>query len=201
MSLLQVARMGNPVLRKVAVPVEPAEIPTPAFQTFCDDLYETMLEEDGLGLAAPQVHRSQRVVVFQLAEEEEPMFLINPKITPISEARVFGYEGCLSVPELRGRVERWVDIRVDALDREGKWFAFEAHGWAARVVQHECDHLDGVLYVDRAQVGSLAFLKEYRRYGPPIRGEEDGDDLDDDEEDDGEDEEADDEADLEDDDE
>jgi len=176
MSLLQVARMGNPVLRQVAAHVEAAEIRTRAFQAFCDDLYDTMLEEDGLGLAAPQVHRSQRVVVFQLQGEEDPMFLINPVIVPLSETRAWGYEGCLSVPELRGRVERWVDIRVDALDRKGKPFAFEAHGWAARVVQHECDHLDGVLYVDRAQVGSLAFLKEYRRYGPPIKGPEAEDD-------------------------
>ena len=168
MAILQVARMGNPVLRRVADEVTPAQLATAEFQSFLDDLYESMLDQDGIGLAAPQVHTSQRVVVFQLDADEEPMFLINPVIRPASDARAWGYEGCLSVPELRGRVERWVDIRVDALDRDGKPFAFEAHGWAARVVQHECDHLDGVLYVDRAQVGSLAFLKEYRRYGPPV---------------------------------
>ncbi len=178
MAILQVARMGHPVLRIVAEPVSPAELASDAFQRFCDDLYESMLDQDGLGLAAPQVHVSLRVAVFQLDRDEDPMFLINPVITPITEERAFGYEGCLSVPELRGRVERWLDIRVTAFDRDGEPFAFEAHDWAARVVQHECDHLDGVLYVDRAQVGSLAFLKEFRRYGPPIGGDEDEDEDD-----------------------
>lgn len=173
MAILKVARMGNPVLRLVAEPVGPAVLASDEFQSFLDDLYESMLDQEGVGLAAPQVHRSQRVVVFQLDSDEEPMFLINPVIQPTSEARAWGYEGCLSIPELRGRVERWADIRVDALDRDGQPFAFEAHGWAARVVQHECDHLDGVLYIDRAQVGSLAFLKEFRRYGPPIGAEPD----------------------------
>lgn len=172
MAILQVARMGNPVLRRVADEVSAETLASHEFQSFLDDLYDSMLDQDGVGLAAPQVHRSQRVVVFQLDSDEEPMFLINPVITPQSDARTWGYEGCLSIPDLRGRVERWVDIRVDALDREGRPFAFMAHGWAARVVQHECDHLDGVLYIDRAQTGSLAFLKEYRRFGPPIGGDE-----------------------------
>lgn len=183
MAILQVARMGNPILRIVAEPVAAADIPNPDFQRFCDDLYESMLDQDGIGLAAPQVYRSQRVVVLQIDREQEPMFLINPTITPIGADKAFGYEGCLSVPEMRGRVERWLDIRVVALGRSGEQAVFEAHGWAARVVQHECDHLDGVLYVDRAEVGSLAFLKEFRRYGPPIGGEEDEDDLEDDLED------------------
>ena len=187
MAILQVARMGNPVLRIVAEPVSAADILTDDFQRFCDDLYESMLDQEGIGLAAPQVYRSQRVVVFQIDREEEPMFLINPTITPLGADKAFGYEGCLSVPEMRGRVERWLDIRVTGLDRSGETTAFEAHGWAARVVQHECDHLDGVLYVDRAEVGSLAFVKEFRRYGPPIGGDEDEeDDLDDDDLDDDE---------------
>lgn len=168
MAILQVARMGNPILRQVAEPVSPERIADPDFQRFCDDLYESMLEHDGLGLAAPQVFCSERVVVIQLDSDEEPMFLVNPEIHPIGEELAEGYEGCLSVPELRGLVSRPNAVRVSALDRHGKSFRFEAHGWAARVVQHECDHLDGVLYVDRAEPRSLAFLKEYRRYGPPI---------------------------------
>ncbi|MSQ01499.1 MAG: peptide deformylase [Myxococcales bacterium] len=182
MAILQVARMGNPVLRQITAAVAPDELACDDFQAFLDDLYESMLEEDGVGLAAPQVHRSQRVVVIQLDPDEEPIFLINPVVRPITEAQTWGYEGCLSVPELRGRVLRWVDVRVDALDRDGQPLVFEAHNWAARVVQHECDHLDGVLYVDRAQVGSLAFLKEYRRFGPPVRGDDDDDAEADDEE-------------------
>ncbi len=167
MAVLHVARMGNPVLRKVAEPVPREVIRSRPFQQFCDDLLESMLEHDGTGLAAPQVHESVRVVVFRV-EDGDPMFLVNPTITPITEELRAGYEGCLSVPNLRGKVERWLHIRVDALDRQGKPLAFEAHGWPARIVQHECDHLDGVLYVDRADPRSLAFLPEFRRFGPPI---------------------------------
>jgi peptide deformylase len=168
MAVLKVAHMGHPILREVAAPVPRERIATPEFQRFCDDLLETMYDEDGAGLAAPQVHVSERVVVFELDEDEGPMFLINPVITPLGDKTSAGYEGCLSVPGMRGRVERPSSIRVEAFDREGARFIFEAHGWAARVVQHECDHLDGVLYVDRATPKSLTFLPEYRRYGPPI---------------------------------
>lgn len=160
--------MGHPVLRQVAAPVPAEVIRTRAFQQFCDDLLESMCEHDGTGLAAPQVHEQVRVVVFVI-EDGEPMFLVNPVITPLSDELRAGYEGCLSVPNLRGKVERYMHIRVDALGRDGKPIAFEAHGWPARVVQHECDHLDGVLYVDRADPKSLAFLPEYRRFGPPVK--------------------------------
>lgn len=173
MAILKVAHMGHPVLRRVAEPVSMEELATEAFQRFCDDLLESMRDQDGVGLAAPQVHVSKRVVVFQLDEEMEPIFLINPVITPLSEETRSGYEGCLSVPGLRGRVERWRRVRVVALDRAGRNFAFEASDFAARVVQHECDHLDAVLYVDRADPKSLAFLPEFRRYGPPLPSDED----------------------------
>lgn len=174
MAILQVARMGNPILREVAAPVPPERFADPAFQRFCEDLHASMLEHDGIGLAAPQVFCSERVVVIQLDSDDEPMFLVNPVIHPIGEESALGYEGCLSVPDMRGLVARHSAIRVSAADRHGKSILFEAHGWAARVVQHECDHLDGVLYVDRAEPKSLAFLKEYRRYGPPVvvEGEE-----------------------------
>ena len=159
--------MGNPLLRAVAKTVPAEVIRSRSFQQFCDDLLESMFEHDGSGLAAPQVFESVRVVVFSF-EGGDPIFLINPVVTPISDETREGYEGCLSVPGLRGMVTRWLDIRVDGLNREGKPFAFEAHGWPARIVQHEVDHLDGVLYVDKAAPGSLAFLPEYRRFGPPI---------------------------------
>lgn len=173
MSILKVARMGHPVLRQVAAPVPEASIPTPLFQRFCDDLLETMIEQDGVGLAAPQVHESVRVVVFQLDEEAGPMFLVNPVLTPRGSEKSTSYEGCLSVPEMRGKVERWETIEVAAFDRTGEPLRFVAHGWAARVVQHECDHLDGVLYVDRADPRSLAFLPEYRRHGPLVPSDDD----------------------------
>ena len=173
MSILKVAHIGHPVLREVAAPVPLERIRTPEFQRFCDDLLESMYELDGAGLAAPQVHVSERVVVFELEEEDGPMFLVNPVVTPMGEERAAGYEGCLSVPNMRGRVERWRSVHVSALDRDGNKLVFEAHGWAARVVQHECDHLDGVLYVDRVDPKSLAMLPEYRRYGPLVpTGEE-----------------------------
>ena len=106
--------------------------------------------------------------VFELDPEQGPMFLINPVITPLTGEMAGGYEGCLSVPGLRGKVDRVTSIRVECLDRQGRSVRFEAHGWAARVVQHECDHLDGVLYVDRVDPRSLAFLPEFKRHGPLV---------------------------------
>lgn len=176
MAIRRVAQMGHPILRQVAAAVPVEEIQTPEFQRLCDDLLETMREYDGLGLAAPQIHESRRLVVFQLDPEDEPIFLINPVIKPLNDTLSAGYEGCLSVTNLRGRVERHDAVRVEARGRDGAPFAFRAEGWAARVVQHECDHLDGVLYVDRADPRSLAFLTEYKRHGPlvPVPAEEEG---------------------------
>ena len=165
MSILKIARMGHPVLRQVAEPVAPEEIGTPAFQQLCDDLLVTMEEYDGAGLAAPQVHVSKRVVVLELTQERGPEFFVNPVLTVLSDLTEQTWEGCLSVPRIRGLVERPGHIRVEALDRYGAPKAFELEGFPAVVVQHECDHLDGVLFVDRAIPESLAFLDEYRRYG------------------------------------
>jgi peptide deformylase len=172
MAIRKVAQLGHPVLRKIAAVVTPEQISTPAFQQLCDDLLETMDGYEGLGLAAPQVHESLRVVVFKL-DEEEPMFLVNPVITVLEDSRSSSYEGCLSVTGIRGLVSRPDVIRVEALDRKGEKFAFRAEGWAARVVQHECDHLDGVVYVDKADPKSLAFLPEYRRFGPLVPADDD----------------------------
>ena len=173
MAILKVAHMGHPCLRTVSKPVPVDELRTPEFQRFCDDLFETMVETDGVGLAAPQVHVNKRVVVFQLDAESEPMWLVNPVLTPRGKQKRGAYEGCLSVPNMRGRVERFVTLDVRALDRHGEPLAFRARDWAARVVQHECDHLDAVLYVDRADPRSLAFLPEFRRHGPLVPSDED----------------------------
>lgn len=175
MAIRKVAQMGHPVLRQIARPVSAEEIASPGFQQLCDDLLETMFAYDGLGLAAPQIHESVRVVVFQLSEEDGPMFLVNPVVTPTTEHKVASYEGCLSVHNMRGRVARPDAVRVESLDRYGQVLVFNAFGWAARVVQHECDHLDGVLYVDHVDPRSLAFLPEYRKYGPLIPPDPDED--------------------------
>lgn len=102
--------------------------------------------------------------------------MINPEVRVSGDETRLGYEGCLSLPGLRGQVRRAAAVTVEALQRDGTTVSFEAHGWAARVVQHECDHLDGVLYIDRATPGSMTFLEEFRRFGAPIPGDDEDDD-------------------------
>lgn len=167
MAILRVAQLGHPVLRLVAEPVTEEELASEYFQQFCEDLLETMDEYDGAGLAAPQVHVSKRMVVLTLSDEVGPEFLINPVITVLSEDTRQTWEGCLSVEGMRGLVERPDHIRVDALDRYGQPIAYELQGFPAVVTQHECDHLDGVLYIDKAIPRSMMFVSEYRRWGPP----------------------------------
>jgi peptide deformylase len=181
MAILRVAQLGHPVLRIPCEPVSPAEIATPVFQQFCEDMLETMDEYDGAGLAAPQVHISMRVVVLTLSEDVGPEFLINPVITILADTTRRTWEGCLSVEGMRGLVERADHVRVDALGRDGEPLTYELQGFPAVVVQHECDHLDGIVYIDRALPRSLSFTREYRRYGPPDEYVSD-DDFDDEEE-------------------
>jgi len=177
MGILRIAQMGHPVLRMVSRALSADEIRSPAFQNFCDDLLETMEDYDGLGLAAPQVHVPLRVVIATLSEERGPEFFVNPVIVPISEATTTTWEGCLSVEGMRGRVERPSHVKVDALDRDGTPKHYELEGHPAVVIQHECDHLDGVLYIDRADTRTLAFLREYRRFGSlPLDADEDEED-------------------------
>lgn len=166
MAILKVAQMGHPVLRMIAEAVDPDEIGTDAFQGFVDDLFETMDEYDGAGLAAPQVHVSQRVVVLTLEPEVGPEVLINPQIRPLAKRTTRTLEGCLSVEGLRGVVERPDHVEVHALDRDGQPVHLELEGFPAVVVQHECDHLDGVLYVDRADPLTLAFTDQIEKHGP-----------------------------------
>ena len=169
--LLKIARMGHPVLRETADPVDPAEIGNPEFQDFIDSMIATMLEYDGVGLAAPQVHVSRRVVVFHEgaglvdADDEPITALINPVIEPVGDDMAAMWEGCLSVPGLRGRVTRPAAIRVSALDRTGRRVDLELEDFDAVVTQHECDHLDGILYIDRLDsTQQLAFEKEFERF-------------------------------------
>ncbi len=174
MAILKVAHLGHPILRKVAEPVPPEAIGAPALQAFIDDLIETMIEYDGAGLAAPQVHVSRQIVAFQVDEnprypdaESIPLtVLINPKITPLSKHTDEDWEGCLSVPDLRGKVPRYTLVRVEAYDRTGTKLSYTAKDFHARVVQHECDHLIGKVFLDRMRsMESLSFLQEFSRYG------------------------------------
>jgi peptide deformylase len=169
MSILKVARMGHPVLRQKTRAVDKHEIRTPEFQKLIADMIDTMDEYSGIGLAAPQVHETRRLFVAVLDPdgkgEGEAVALINPEITPLARDLVEGWEGCLSIPDIRGRVPRCPHIKVSALNREGKRIEIEVRDFPARVIQHETDHLDGVLFLDRMRsYDSLTFLEEYSRY-------------------------------------
>jgi peptide deformylase len=182
MSILKVARMGHPVLRAKARPIHPSDIRTPTIQQLIDDMLETMQEYQGIGLAAPQVHEGLRLFVAGFApdadededEEEDAdrdehdvpqMVLINPEITVVGRELAEDWEGCLSIPDIRGRVPRARRITVTAYNRQGKKVQLEASGFTARVIQHETDHLDGILFLDRMKsFGSLTFLDEFGRF-------------------------------------
>jgi peptide deformylase len=173
MSILKVARMGHPVLRQRAREVEKAELRQPSIQKFIDDLIDTMHEYHGVGLAAPQVHEGLRIFVAAIdpADEEplppesDPLVFVNPVITPVGQDVVEDWEGCLSIPDLRGRVPRVREIAVTALDRNGGALEIVSRDFPARVIQHETDHLNGVLFLDRMRnFGTLSFLDEYSRY-------------------------------------
>jgi peptide deformylase len=168
MSLLKVAHMGHPVLRQKAGPIDTTTLRSPGVQKLIDDMAETMDEYAGIGLAAPQVHEGLRLFVAGIEQGDGKIKVIpfvNPEIVPIGDAIVEDWEGCLSIPDIRGRVPRHRDIVVRALDRRGKPFELELHGFPARVVQHETDHLDGVLFFDRMRsFETLTFLEEYGRF-------------------------------------
>jgi peptide deformylase len=173
MSILKVARMGHPALRAKARPLEKADLKSAAVQKLIDDMIDTMVEYHGVGLAAPQVHEGLRIFVASLDVEDdetpdsdpEPIALINPEITVVGSDVVEDWEGCLSIPDVRGRVPRAREIRLRALDRNGGRLELKAHDFPARVMQHETDHLDGVLFFDRMRsFESLSFLDEYARF-------------------------------------
>ncbi len=168
MSILKVARMGHPVLRRVAREVDATEVRTAGFQKLIDDMIETMVEYEGIGLAAPQVHESVRLFVAGVEGSGENLKIlpfINPVVTPVGTESVEDWEGCLSIPDLRGRVPRAREVVIRALDRRGKPFELPLRNYPARVVQHETDHLDGVLFLSRmSSLDSLAFLEEFQRY-------------------------------------
>jgi peptide deformylase len=172
MSILKIARIGHPVVRQAARPLREDEVRSPEVQRLIDDMRETMYDYEGVGVAAPQVHVGLRLAVLEVAASDERAHeavpfsvLVNPKVTPLGEELEVAYEGCLSVPDLRGPVPRPARVRLEALDREGKPYTVEAAGFHARVIQHECDHLDGHVYLDRMKdLRQLAFLREFEEF-------------------------------------
>lgn len=173
MSILKVTRLGHPVLRQVTDEIAVKELKSAAMQKFIDDMVETMKEYDGVGLAADQVFTSKQVAVLEVADNprypQKPnvplTVLINPKITALTDEMEEDWEGCLSIPDLRGRVPRYKSIRVQALDRDGQNLDFVAENFHARVIQHEFDHLNGKVYLDRMRdLSTLTFLQEFARY-------------------------------------
>ncbi len=163
MAVKETLKMGHPLLSQVAQAV--TDFNTPELSALVQDMFDTMAALDGAGLAAPQIGVSRRVVIFGVEAnprypevEEVPMtVLINPEIEVLEQRQEEGWEGCLSLPGLRGLVPRYVHIRYSGYDPAGKRFAREASGFHARVVQHEVDHLDGILYPQR--------IRDLRNFG------------------------------------
>jgi peptide deformylase len=169
MSILKVARMGHPVLRECARPLDKSDIKSAVVQKLIDDMLDTMHEYHGVGLAGPQVHEGLRIFVGMLQEDldekSDVAVIINPEIIPNAPATEEGWEGCLSIPDIRGMVPRYTDITLKALDRTGRSIELALKDFPARVAQHETDHLDGVLFFDRMKsMQSLTFLDEYSRF-------------------------------------
>jgi peptide deformylase len=173
MTLLAIATLGDPVLRQRARELTLEELRSAEIQTFVDDLIATMRDANGAGLAAIQVHRPIRICAIEVGDNPRYPYkpkvpltvLVNPILTPISDARFDNYEGCLSVPDLRGVVSRHAEIRVQAWDRHGEPIDRVVRGITAGTFQHEVDHLDGMVFVDRvADTRSLCTWKQFARH-------------------------------------
>lgn len=173
MTLLKIAQIGHPVLRERAREVSEDELRSGDVQRFIDDLVETMRDANGAGLAANQVHAPIRICAIEVKDNPRYPYkpnipltiLVNPVLEPLSEATFENYEGCLSVPDLRGVVRRYAELRVRALDRDGAPIDAVVRGITAGTYQHECDHLDGTLFVDRVEdPATLSTLKEFQRH-------------------------------------
>lgn len=152
---LEITTIPNPILRQTAKPIDTKTIADPEFQKFLDDLVETMYVKDGVGIAAPQVNRSIQVCVitkkYSTYEKGQDLVLINPFWEKLTRLQTKEEEGCLSIPHIVGKVKRYKKIKVRALDRRGKPIEFEANGFFARIAQHEIDHLNGILFIDRTE--------------------------------------------------
>ncbi len=172
MAVIKALRMGHPILGQVAASVDP--LPSRELELLVDDLWDTMRALDGAGLAAPQVGVSLRVVVFEVADNPRypdaetvpPTVLVNPHIEPLGERMESGWEACLSIPGMCGRVPRFQHIRYRGFSAEGESIEREVSGFHARVVQHECDHLNGLLYPQRIpELRDFGFSEEIEAWG------------------------------------
>ena len=173
MAILKIARMGHPVLLQVCDPVpDPA---APDVQRLIADMIETMEDVGGAGLAAPQVHVPLRLFVYRLSADRPgvetpapPRAIINPVVTPAGDDMVLSWEGCLSIPGLRAGIPRYARVHLTGLDGDGSPVVIEAEGFHAAIIQHETDHLNGILYPMRLTDGRLfGFSEELARYGAP----------------------------------
>ena len=171
MSVRPIVRLGHPALRTPADPVDLERLPDPDLQELIDDLFETMLEAGGVGLAAPQLGISLRLFVYAVIDSgsaddtEELRVVINPGLDPLAGELVYDWEGCLSIADLRGLVPRHRAVRVLGCDREGKSLDYRAEDYEARIVQHEVDHLNGIVFLDRMRdMRSLAFEDEWEEF-------------------------------------
>jgi len=177
-ALAQVVKFGDPVLKSVASPVREFG---PGLRAEVERMIEIMRGAMGVGLAATQVGILRRLLVFQAGPDSEPTALVNPEVEWLSRELVVAEEGCLSLPRVSMDVERPLHARFSGLDVEGEPVRIEASGLEARVLQHELDHLDGVLILDRApraqRKGALRALREGSSYGPPLDEEDAGDDT------------------------
>ena len=151
--ILKIFTHPEPVLNKKTDPISIQKIKEPEFQKFIDDMAETMYVEDGVVLAAPQIGQSLKICIIskEYSLDHKDLILINPIWEKLSRFQAWDSEGCLSVPGVFGKVKRYRRIKIEALDRNGEKIAFEANSFFARIIQHECDHLDGVLFIEKAK--------------------------------------------------
>ena len=173
MAILKIAKLGNPVLRQVAKPVDLNDLAESAMQTFIDDMIETMRHEGGVGLAAPQVNRSIQIVVLEYAENERypdevsiPLtVLVNPVLSDYSQETKEGWESCLSLVDFRGLVPRSTTVTLNAYDRQGKKIQKTVSDFEAVVLQHELDHLKGFVFLDRMKdLTQLSYQEEFEEF-------------------------------------
>ncbi len=179
MPVRPIVRLGHPALRTPAEPVDAGRLSEPQLQVLIDDMFETMLDAGGVGLAAPQLGIELQLFVYAAidpdveidvepdadAPEPELKALINPALEPGAGELIYDWEGCLSIPDLRGLVPRHPAVRIHALDRQGEPLDYRVQDFEARIVQHEYDHLNGVIFLDRMRdLRSLAYGAEWEEF-------------------------------------
>jgi peptide deformylase len=171
MPVRTIVRLGHPALRTPARPLSPTELSRAEIQQLIDDMVDTMREAHGVGLAAPQLGIESQLFVYAAAAHpdrnpEIPLHVVvNPMITPHSRELIYDWEGCLSIPDLRGMVPRHLEVRIQGLDREGRPLDFVAAGFEARIVQHEFDHLHGIVFLDRMRdLRTLGYMDEWEAH-------------------------------------